>query len=205
MKPRRARGLLTRRPRVIDVVLVVVATVMLLATVSEVRRIYVLRARAPQDRTAFRAFVRGEGRPVATFAAPELVRGVGGTDLECATRRPVLGSGWRLCLFLRRAGPLADRVIGGFRRDARTGLAPPERVDCFGRAMRAGLCVPPAGPPQQTARTPTTIDAAVGFTTRYAGLRADARSRVAEHYSAVFSRRRSALSAGSRTPRGGPR
>jgi hypothetical protein len=105
------------RPRPLDALLLAVACVMLLATASEVHRVYGLRSRAPGDRTAFREYLRRTGRPVAAFATPQLVRGTGPADLECATRRPVLSSGWRLCVLLRRSGPTTERAVRAFRRD----------------------------------------------------------------------------------------
>jgi hypothetical protein len=108
---------MSRRPRLIDLVLIAVAGVMVVATATEVHRVYALRSRAPQDRVAFRTFLRERGDPIASFAAPQLVRGVGGMDLECATRRPVLSSGWRLCVLLRRTGPLDLRAVRSYRHD----------------------------------------------------------------------------------------
>jgi hypothetical protein len=128
------------RPRRLDVALVVVGVVMAVATGAEVSANYQLRSREPEDRQALVAHTR-EVTPGRRYGLAKVEQAIGGFDVICADRLQRPKPRYRLCLVVRRTGPLADRAVGGYFQPARAFVLKKSRYGCFGKAAGLKLCV----------------------------------------------------------------
>jgi hypothetical protein len=132
---------LRRRPRRLDVFLVLVGILMAVATGAEVSANYQLRSREPEDRRALVAHVK-RLTPGFRYGPAKVEGAVKGFDIICADRvTSAPQHPYRLCLVVRRSGPLAHRVVGGYFQPARAFVLKKARYGCFGRAVDLKFCV----------------------------------------------------------------
>ncbi|TML28719.1 MAG: hypothetical protein E6G30_05405 [Actinobacteria bacterium] len=129
------------RPRRLDVVLVVVGTIMAIATGAEIASIYQLRGRGPEDARALAAYT-ARLTPGARYGLAKVSSAIKGFDVICADLRRGGKPYYRQCVVVRRQGPIRQRVVGGYRRPPRAFEAKSDHYACWGRALTLHLCLP---------------------------------------------------------------
>jgi hypothetical protein len=130
-----------RRPRLrlLDGLLVSVAIVVAIATAAEVSEFVHLRERLPQDMRAIATYVAHKA-PGQRFGPGKVIRPLHDLDIACAPHRQGRSSDYRLCLLLRRSGPLVRRPVGGYLRPPIGFDEEAVHFDCFGDAVTFRLC-----------------------------------------------------------------
>jgi hypothetical protein len=127
------------RPRRLDAILVLVGIVMAVATAAEVGASYQLRTREPEDRQALLAHIK-RVTPGRRYGPAKVEQGIKGFDVICADRLERPKARYRLCLVVRRHGPIAERTVGGYFQPARAFVLKTARYGCFGKAVSLKLC-----------------------------------------------------------------
>jgi hypothetical protein len=128
-----------RRPSRRDVALGLVALLMVIATTSDVVDTYRLRERGPEDTRGMRAYTR-HAFPGERFGITKVAQAIAGLDVICADHLKGKRSDFRLCVIVRRTGPVDQRVVGGYRRPARAFEEESDHYACFGRAIPLKFC-----------------------------------------------------------------
>jgi hypothetical protein len=123
---------------VANVLLLVVAVLMVVATAHQVSGQYRQRQRLMRGEHAFSAWVAASGG--GAYGPKSLVRAASGLDVVCADRISGGRPAYRQCVLATRSGPYARRVVGGYRRQAGHSDAPRYRYACFGRAVELRQC-----------------------------------------------------------------